>query len=103
MEDYPRFVGKNRGQTYLPAAGQAESEPIGEIPQVEHTYAYFEANFGIQNEHQLSIGETTCSARIKAVALGLPNGTALLCINELTRIALERTIRWVAKKSFFSA
>ena len=35
-------------------------------------------------------GESTVSATFPAVALGNPNGTALFCVNELTRVASER-------------
>ncbi len=34
---------------------------IGRIPQVEHTYAYFHTGYSQMNEHQLAIGESTCS------------------------------------------
>ncbi len=34
---------------------------IGQIPQVEHTYAYFHTGYSQMNEHQLAIGESTCS------------------------------------------
>ena len=44
LEAYPRFVGAGRGSTYAPLPGQAHTEPLGWIPQVEHTMAYFEAN-----------------------------------------------------------
>lgn len=91
LEDFPRFIGTVRGDTYLPAPGEAETKPIGTIPQVAHTYAYFEANYGMQNEHQVGIGESTCSAVFGSVPLGQPNGTALLSVNELSRIALERS------------
>ena len=90
LEDYPRFVGTSRGDTYLPKDGQAETQAIGSIPQVAHTYAYFEGNYGMQNEHQVGIGESTCSAVFGSVARGQPNGTALLSVNELSRLALER-------------
>ena len=36
------------------------------------------------------IGESTASAVFTAAALGKPNGTALMSVNELTRVALER-------------
>ena len=39
--------------------GLPASIPLGFIPQVAHTYAYFDANYGIMNEHQLTIGECT--------------------------------------------
>ena len=90
LESYPRFVGTARGSTYAPLAGQPTTKPIGSIPQVAHTYAYYEANYGIQNECHLGFGESTASAVFKAVAIGLPNGTALFSVNEMTRVALER-------------
>jgi len=36
---------------------------IGEIPQVEKTYAYFHTGYSQMNEHQLAIGESTCAQR----------------------------------------
>ena len=53
---YPRIVCDERGPTYN-TPGYASSVPLGEIPQVEHTYAYFDGSYGIMNEHQLMIGE----------------------------------------------
>lgn len=50
LEDYPRFVGHGRGSTYEPLDGQAKTEAIGEIPQVEHTLAYYDSNYAIMNE-----------------------------------------------------
>mmetsp|Transcript_106390 Transcript_106390/g.266574 ORF Transcript_106390/g.266574 Transcript_106390/m.266574 type:complete len:606 (-) Transcript_106390:92-1909(-) len=88
-EDYPRFVGHGRGSCYEPAAGQKPYEPIGYIPQVNHTYAYYEAQYGIMNEHGLGIGETTCSGVFATTAVGR-GGKALLSIDSLTRIAMER-------------
>ena len=57
----------------------------GEIPQVAHTYAYFKGSYGIMNEHQVSLGETTTSGRRE-----LRNPAALFTIIELSYIALER-------------
>ena len=42
-ETYPRFVGTRRGATYAALPGQKDTEPIGFIPQVEHTFAFYEA------------------------------------------------------------
>ena len=42
VEDWPRFVGAQRGKTY--DTTQAPTKPIGSIPQVEHTYAYLDGN-----------------------------------------------------------
>ena len=92
LEDNPRFVGTARGETYLPGQGVPSdakgTEPISKIPQVNHTYAYTEET-GIMNEKQLSIGESTCSGGFVANAKG-SGGEALFCVNELSRIAMER-------------
>jgi len=53
---YPRFVTDQRGPGY-DTAGWPRSEPIGSVPEVEHTYAYFDGNYGIMNEHNLMMGE----------------------------------------------
>jgi dipeptidase len=36
---------------------------IGEIPQVERTFTYFHTGYSQMNEHQLAIGESTCSQK----------------------------------------
>ncbi|EOD33533.1 hypothetical protein EMIHUDRAFT_229695 [Emiliania huxleyi CCMP1516] len=51
-EDWPRFVGKSRGSTYEPLPGQSLTKPAGFVKQVAHTYAYFDGNYAVQNEHQ---------------------------------------------------
>eukprot|EP00040_Diaphanoeca_grandis_P015474 m.79016 g.79016 ORF g.79016 m.79016 type:complete len:612 (+) comp25171_c0_seq3:189-2024(+) len=76
LEDYP----------HEPQAGQ---KPIGYIPQVAHTYAHYSCTFGIMNEMQVGMGETTCSGVFGAEAVG-HGGKALLSIDSLSRIALER-------------
>ena len=63
--------------------------PLGHIPQVADTFAYFDGDYALQNDW-VSIGESTCSARLYARPIGTPNGTALLCVEELSRLALER-------------
>jgi dipeptidase len=97
---YPRQVRTDRGDTWDPS--NLEDMPqkkewllnegkliIGEIPQVRHTYALIEGMYGIMNEHQVAIGESTCAARLwtKPVSAG---GLALLEASELSQIALER-------------
>ena len=92
LEDNPRFVGRGRGTTYSPdrvPPGTKLTEPIGSIPQVNHTFAYTEGNYGVMNERQLSIGESTCSGAFAAKAAGA-GGEALFCVNELSRVAMER-------------
>lgn len=85
---YPRLCCYDRGPTYYPKDGEEVMEPIGYIPQVEHTYAYFDGVYGIMNEHQLNIGECSCGARTSAKPK--PEGDALFDIAELSRVALER-------------
>eukprot|EP00592_Proboscia_alata_P008654 CAMPEP_0194357622 /NCGR_PEP_ID=MMETSP0174-20130528/5081_1 /TAXON_ID=216777 /ORGANISM="Proboscia alata, Strain PI-D3" /LENGTH=153 /DNA_ID=CAMNT_0039127729 /DNA_START=120 /DNA_END=577 /DNA_ORIENTATION=+ len=78
-ESYPRHVGTTRQiPEYYPIGDQIEFEPIGFIPVVmSSTYAYLEQTYGAVNEHQVGIGESTCSAIFGAIPLGAPNGTAL--------------------------
>jgi len=82
--NYPRFVG-DRSPTYAPLPGQVLTQPMGHIPQVPHTYGYWEAGYGYINEHGLTLGESTCAAKFSST-----NATALLSITELTRLAMER-------------
>ncbi|CAB9497717.1 Probable dipeptidase A [Seminavis robusta] len=92
-ESYPRYVGQDRGvPEYSPQENQQQKpfKPIGFIPQVPHTFAYLEDTYGAVNEHQVGIGESTCSGVFGAVPLGAPNGTALLSVDALTQIAMER-------------
>ena len=90
-EDYPRFVGQRGVDAYLPAnnAGASPSVPIGYIEQVNHTFGYYEATYGILNEHQVGIGESTCSAVFGAAAKG-HGGGALFSVDSLSRLAMER-------------
>ncbi|KAI9909562.1 hypothetical protein PsorP6_015310 [Peronosclerospora sorghi] len=93
---YPRVVTSERGAAYEPvldpATGttQAYSIPLGCIPQVEQTYAYFDQAYGMMNEVQLSIGESTCGAKTVGWPLDVPGGHNLFGIAELTKVALER-------------
>ena len=41
VEEYPRYVGTDRGPGYRPEKGETPSRPIGFIPQVAHTYARY--------------------------------------------------------------
>jgi dipeptidase len=81
-----RIVTQDRGPGYQ-TPGDPPSVPLGYIPQVPHTYAYFDANYGIMNEHQLSIGECTDKAKVHP----LPEpGKRIFYSAELSRVALER-------------
>ena len=55
-----------------------------------HTFAYWETDYGMMNEHQLAMGESTCASKAVGPPLGGGPGNALFEIEELTRIALER-------------
>jgi len=86
---YPRIVDPSRSEQYQPGAGITASKELGRIPQVNHTYALWEASYGLMNEHGLGLGESTCPAFLvgKGVSDG---GTALFSIGNLMAIALER-------------
>ena len=56
-----------------------------EIPQVAHTYAYHHGMFGVLNEHQLAIGESSVGCRTE-----MDNPGGLMNLTELSLIAMER-------------
>ena len=92
---YPRYVGKSRGPGYdIP--DYPPTQPIGYIDQVPHTYAFFDANYGIINEHQLALGECTNAANVDTT-LTTDTKDRLFCIGELSRIALERCKKHVRR------
>lgn len=92
---YPRLVSKLRGPGY-DTAGWPETPLIGEIPQVAQTYAYFDGNYGIMNEHNLMFGECTNGAKFEpnhvteADAKKTNSHCRLFYSAELSRVALER-------------
>ena len=95
-ENYPRYSGTDRGAPeYFPENCQSTPEhcaaltPIGYIPQVPHTFAYFESTYGIMNEHQVGLAESTCSAVFSTTAVN-NGGAALLSIDQLSHLAMER-------------
>lgn len=104
--DYPRVVSEDRGTTWLPenidtslpqheiwlSQEWSDSLLLGEIPQVNHTFASIEGLYGIINEKQVAIGESTCGAKFYAGPLGesCSRCTAMFDVSELSRIAMER-------------
>ena len=60
------------------------SKPLGEIPQVAHTYNVV----GNINEHQVAIGESTWGGRKECEDT---TGTAIIDYGSLIQIALERS------------
>ena len=91
-ESYPRYVGTARGNVsaYLPVGNQTAFAPIGHIPEVASTFSYFEETYGALNEHQVGIGESTCSGVFGTKAAG-HGGKALMSVDTLTQLAMERT------------
>ncbi|MCB2216266.1 MAG: C69 family dipeptidase [Desulfobulbaceae bacterium] len=82
-----RLVTDGRGPGYR-NPDEPASVPLGFIPQVSHTFAYIDANYGIMNEHQVSIGECTDKAKVHP----LPEpGKRIFYSAELSRVALERS------------
>ncbi len=81
-----RYVGTHRGPTYV-NPNYPQSIPIGSIPQVEHTYAYFDGSYGIMNEHQLMFGECTDGTKIQLEPVP---GKLIFYSAELSRVAAER-------------
>lgn len=78
---------KERSPYYDEGNKMPVSVPLGYIPQVEHTYAYYDANYGIMNEHQLVMGECTDKAKVDAEP---EQGKRIFYSAELSRVALER-------------
>ncbi|KAG7401612.1 hypothetical protein PHYBOEH_000144 [Phytophthora boehmeriae] len=88
---YPRLVTTQRGPEYEPKSGEQVMTPLGDIPQVPHTYAYFDQDYGMMNEVQLSIGESTCGGRTVGWPKDAgPHGYNLFGIAELSKVAMER-------------
>jgi len=82
-----RYVGTHRGDIYIDN-DVPQSIPLGFIPQVAHTYAYFDGSYGIMNEHQLMFGEATNAAKLTTEP---KPGKLIFYSAELSRVALERT------------
>jgi len=60
--------------------------PIGEIPQVKHTYQYLNTAYPSLNEKQLAIGESTFGGREE-----LQSDSGLIDCQRLCKLMLERT------------
>eukprot|EP00667_Euglena_gracilis_P004711 EG_transcript_4739 len=87
---YPRVVAEERGPAYQPKRGQKPFEPLGWIPQVPHTYSYFDHNYGLINEKGLALAETTVGARTAGWSKKYSYGHNVFGIAELSKVALER-------------
>ena len=80
LSDPKRAPGYNHPDT-------PRTTPIGFIPQVRHTFAYIDGNYGIMNEHGLMFGECTDGAHNTCTA---EPGKRIFYSSELARVALER-------------
>jgi len=58
---------------------------VGEIPQVEKTYTYFNVGYPFMNEHQIMIGETTFGGHREFM-----NGDAIMMIEQIEIFGLQR-------------
>jgi dipeptidase len=93
---YPRLVVEERGDGYAPDdVNESLTVPIGEIPQVPHTYGYWDTDYGVMNDQSLAIAESTCGARTAGWGLGdapegVEPGKNMFGVDELSRVALER-------------
>jgi len=104
-ESYPRYSGHIRGiPAYYPRPelNQTEWKPLGHIPEVGHTFGYFEQTYGAINEKQVGIGESTCSSVSWSKHGGKaprrcvtedpePSQCALFSVDELSRVCMERS------------
>ncbi len=84
--DLRRYVGTHRGPRYIDK-DMPQNIPLGFIPQVAHTYAYFDGSYGMMNEHQLMFGEATNGAKMTVEP---KPGKLIFYSSELSRVALER-------------
>ncbi len=92
---FPRINTKNRGPGY-DTPGLDATQPIGLIPQVDKTFAYFDGNYGIMNEHNLMMGECTNGANYQPDFVTVDEAKKtqkhmrIFYSSELSRVALER-------------
>ncbi|KAF4676889.1 hypothetical protein FOL47_004592 [Perkinsus chesapeaki] len=89
---YPRIVDASRAPSYAPVGDQKPSVATGYVDMpVGTTYGYWDSSYGIMNEAGVSMGESTCSARMSSVPRGDgPDGKgAVFWIGELSDIGLE--------------
>ena len=84
----PHLVAPERGDGYK-FPDMPSTKPLGFIPEVEHTYAYLDANYPVMNEHGLMMGE--CSDTSKRLSeISCKEGVGIFYSSELGRVALER-------------
>lgn len=89
---YPRVVSMLSSPSYAPRGHQQESYALTDIPQVSETWAYWDTDYGVQNEWGLSIGESTATANTVGwpATPDKPYGYCKIGIDEMSKVALER-------------
>ena len=96
LDEMPEYNAFNQPQLVAPEKsdgydfpGRPHTKPIGYIPEVEHTYAYIDGNYGVANEHGLMFGECTdMSDHLRKAPY--KEGGGIFYSTELSRVALER-------------
>lgn len=76
---YKRIVDDSKAMTTY------KHDPIGEIPQVDHTYAFVNTAYPCMNEHQLGVGESTFGGRDE-----LQSDEGLIDCQRLCQLMVER-------------
>ncbi|MBR1760294.1 MAG: C69 family dipeptidase [Schwartzia sp.] len=84
----PRLVAPERAEAYN-YPGRKQTKPLGEIPEVSHTYAYIDSDYGVMNECGLMLGECTNNS-LHLEYLEPKPGNGIFYASELGRVALER-------------
>ena len=75
----PVYKGGGRGRE------KDQAKKVGEIPELMHTFARYDASYPFMNEKQVAIGETTIGGKRE-----LYNDEGIFDIMALERVALER-------------
>ena len=83
------YFGRDDERAGLPLGNYGKV--IGQIPQVEKTYTYFHTGYSQMNEHQLAIGESTCSQKPELDVAYVEGITKqIITIEQAQVFALER-------------
>lgn len=86
--DTPHLVAPERSDDYN-FPDEPRTKPVGYIEQVEHTYAYLDADYAVMNEHGLMLGE--CTDRCAHLPeVEYKAGGGIFYSAELGAVALER-------------
>ncbi|MBE6423996.1 C69 family dipeptidase [Succinivibrio dextrinosolvens] len=64
---------------------------LGQIPQVNHTFAYIKTEYGVINENSLMLGLCENASAFKVNSK--PSEKAILSLQEITKLTLERCVK----------